>query len=81
MQSWTSPQGEKSIRIGLFVIGTLLKSRAVTQQETDDARYKLASDQQAVRATESQARAQLAKLDGNPNIGKKSGKDCRQRCK
>jgi membrane fusion protein (multidrug efflux system) len=46
----------------------LVKSRAVTQQETDDARYKLASDQQAVRAAESQARAQLAKLDGNPDI-------------
>ena len=46
----------------------LVKSHAVTQQETDDARYKLAADQQAVRASESQARALLAKLDGNPDI-------------
>nr|WP_294529092.1 HlyD family secretion protein [uncultured Rhodopila sp.] len=46
----------------------LVKQRAVTQQETDDAGYKLAADQQAVRASESQARAQLAKLSGNPDI-------------
>ncbi|MDR3534313.1 MAG: HlyD family secretion protein [Rhodopila sp.] len=46
----------------------LVKQHAVTQQETDDARYKLAADQQAVRASESQARAQLAKLSGNPDI-------------
>jgi hypothetical protein len=38
------------------------------EQETDEARYKLAADQQAVRALESQARALLAKLDGNPEI-------------
>jgi membrane fusion protein (multidrug efflux system) len=47
---------------------SLVKQHAVTQQETDDARYKLAADQQAVRASESQARALLAKLDGNPEI-------------
>jgi membrane fusion protein, multidrug efflux system len=46
----------------------LVKQHAVTEQETDDARYKLAADQQAVRASESQARALLAKLDGNPDI-------------
>ncbi len=46
----------------------LVKQRAVTQQETDDARYKLAADQQAAAASESQARALLAKLDGNPDI-------------
>jgi membrane fusion protein (multidrug efflux system) len=45
---------------------SLVKQHAVTQQETDDARYKLAADQQAVRASESQARALLAKLNGNP---------------
>ncbi|HVY16749.1 MAG TPA: HlyD family secretion protein [Rhodopila sp.] len=45
----------------------LVKSHAVTQQETDDARYKLAADQQALSAAEAQARAQLAKLDGNPD--------------
>ncbi len=47
---------------------SLVAERAVTQQQTDDARYKLAADQQAVAASESQARALLAKLDGNPNI-------------
>jgi membrane fusion protein (multidrug efflux system) len=47
---------------------SLVKARAVTQQATDDARYKLAADQQAVRGSESQARALLAKLDGNPDI-------------
>jgi membrane fusion protein (multidrug efflux system) len=47
---------------------SLVKDRAVTQQATDDARFKLAADQQAVRARESQARALLAKLDGNPDI-------------
>src|SRR6201996_1249424 len=47
---------------------SLVKQRAVTQQATDDARFKLAADQQAVRASESQARALLAKLDGNPEI-------------
>jgi membrane fusion protein (multidrug efflux system) len=49
-------------------LAALVKTHAVTQQETDDARFKLASDQQAMRAAESQARAQLAKLDGNPDI-------------
>jgi membrane fusion protein (multidrug efflux system) len=47
---------------------TLVAGHAVTQQETDNARYKLAADQQAVNASESQARALLAKLAGNPNI-------------
>ena len=37
-------------------------------RQTDDARYKLAADQQAVSASESQARALLAKLAGNPDI-------------
>jgi membrane fusion protein (multidrug efflux system) len=46
----------------------LVKQHAVTPQETDDARYKLAADQQAVRASDSQARALLAKLDGKPDI-------------
>ena len=47
---------------------SLVKQHAVTQQETDDARYKLAADQQAVSASQSQARALLAKLSGDPNI-------------
>ncbi len=46
----------------------LMKSHAVTQQETDDARYKLAADQQALGAADSQARAQLAKLAGNADV-------------
>jgi membrane fusion protein, multidrug efflux system len=47
---------------------SLMQAHAVTQQETDDARYKLAVDQQSMRASESQARALLAKLNGNPDI-------------
>ena len=47
---------------------TLVKQRAVTQQEFDDSRYKLAADQQAVDASKSQARGLLAKLSGNPAI-------------
>jgi membrane fusion protein, multidrug efflux system len=47
---------------------SLVKQHAVAQQETDDARFKLAADQQAMRASESQARALLAKLAGNPDI-------------
>jgi membrane fusion protein (multidrug efflux system) len=46
----------------------LVKSHAIAQQQTDDARYKLAGDKQALNASESQARAQLAKLAGNPDI-------------
>ncbi len=49
-------------------LASLVAQHAVTQQETDDARYKLAADQQAASAAESQARAQLAKLAGNPDI-------------
>jgi len=47
---------------------SLVGQHAVTQQETDNARYKLAADQQAVSASESQARALLAKLAGDPEI-------------
>jgi membrane fusion protein, multidrug efflux system len=43
----------------------LVKAHAVTQQETDDARYKLASDQQALQSATMQAKAELAKLGGN----------------
>jgi membrane fusion protein (multidrug efflux system) len=46
----------------------LVKQHAVTQQETDDARYKLAADQQSLGATSQQARAQLARLSGKPEI-------------
>jgi membrane fusion protein (multidrug efflux system) len=47
---------------------SLVKQHAVTQQETDNARYKLAADQQAYDSAVAQARAQLAKLNGNPDI-------------
>jgi membrane fusion protein (multidrug efflux system) len=47
---------------------SLVERHAVTPEKTDDARYKLAADQQAVSASESQAEAQLAMLDGKPNI-------------
>lgn len=46
----------------------LVKSHAVTQQQTDDARYKLAADQQALSSAEASARAKLARLAGNPDI-------------
>ena len=45
-----------------------MRQHAVTQQETDDARYKLAADQQALGASDSQARSQLAKLGDKPDI-------------
>ena len=47
---------------------SLVGEHAVTQQATDDARFKLAADQQALSASQSQARALLAKLNGNPDI-------------
>ena len=46
----------------------LVKQRAVTQQETDNARFKLAADQQALGSAQSQARGLLAKLSNNPDI-------------
>jgi membrane fusion protein (multidrug efflux system) len=49
-------------------LAALVKTHAVTQQETDDARYKLAADQQALGATDQQARGQLARLAGKPEI-------------
>jgi membrane fusion protein, multidrug efflux system len=45
----------------------LVKQHAVTQEETDDARYKLAADQAARAASTMQARAQLARLAGKPD--------------
>jgi membrane fusion protein, multidrug efflux system len=47
---------------------SLVRQHAITQQETDDARYKLAADQQALGASDSQARSQLAKLGDKPDI-------------
>jgi membrane fusion protein, multidrug efflux system len=47
---------------------SLLRLHAVTQQQTDDARYKLAADQQALGASDSQARSQLARLGNKPDI-------------
>ncbi len=47
-------------------LANLMKMRAVTQQQTDDARYKLAGDQQALQAATMQAKSTLAKLGGNP---------------
>jgi membrane fusion protein (multidrug efflux system) len=46
----------------------LVKQHAVTQEETDDARYKLAADQAALGASNMQARAQLARLAGKPDL-------------
>ncbi|MBN8875784.1 MAG: HlyD family secretion protein [Rhodospirillales bacterium] len=46
-------------------LAALVKQHAVTQQQTDDARFKLAADQQALDAARMQAKAELAKLGGN----------------
>ncbi|HVC60891.1 MAG TPA: HlyD family secretion protein [Acetobacteraceae bacterium] len=46
----------------------LAKQHAVTQQETDDARYKLATDQATLGASRMQARGQLARLAGKPGL-------------
>jgi membrane fusion protein (multidrug efflux system) len=47
---------------------TLVKQHAVSQQEADDARYKLAADQAALGASTQQARGQLARLAGKPDL-------------
>jgi membrane fusion protein (multidrug efflux system) len=47
---------------------SLGRLHAVTQQQIDDARYKLAADQQALGASDSQARSQLARLGNKPDI-------------
>ena len=46
----------------------LVKSGAVTRAEYDNARFKLAADQQAVQSLREQAHVQRAKLGGNPDI-------------
>jgi membrane fusion protein (multidrug efflux system) len=46
----------------------LVKQHAVSQQEADDARYKLAADQAALAASTQMARGQLARLAGQPNL-------------
>ena len=46
----------------------LVKSGAVTRAEYDSARFKLASDEQALAALREQAEVQRAKLGGNPDI-------------
>jgi membrane fusion protein, multidrug efflux system len=46
----------------------LVKQHAVSQQEVDDARYKLAADQQAAGASTMQAHGQLARLAGRPDL-------------
>lgn len=45
----------------------LVRTNAVTRQQYDDARFKLASDQQALAASVMQAKALLAKLGGDPS--------------
>jgi membrane fusion protein (multidrug efflux system) len=46
----------------------LVRQHAVTQEETDNARYKLAADEQALDATNMQAHAQLVRLSGKPAL-------------
>ncbi len=47
---------------------TLVKGGAATRAQTDDARYKLAADQQSAEALRVQAQVQLAKLGGNADV-------------
>jgi membrane fusion protein (multidrug efflux system) len=47
---------------------SLVKTGAVTRAEYDNARFKLAADQQQVLALREQAQVQLAKLGGKPDI-------------
>ncbi len=47
---------------------SLVKGGAVTRAEYDNARFKLAADQQAVQSLREQAQVQKAKLGGNPDI-------------
>jgi membrane fusion protein (multidrug efflux system) len=49
-------------------LAALVKQHAVSAQETDNARYKLAADEQAVDAANMQARGQLARLAGKPAL-------------
>jgi membrane fusion protein (multidrug efflux system) len=46
----------------------LVKSGSVTRADYDNARFALAADKQAVEALRVQAKVQLAKLGGDPNI-------------
>jgi len=46
----------------------LVKSGGVTRADYDNARFALAADKQAVEALRVQARVQLARLGGDPNI-------------
>jgi membrane fusion protein (multidrug efflux system) len=46
----------------------LVKAGGVTRAEYDDARFKLASDQQALESLRAQAEAELARLSGKPDI-------------
>ena len=46
----------------------LIRSGGVTRAEYDDARYKLAADQQATESLQVQAQVQLAKLGGNADV-------------
>jgi membrane fusion protein, multidrug efflux system len=46
----------------------LVKSGGITRSDYDNARFKLAADQQSVLALKTTADVQLAKLSGNPDI-------------
>jgi membrane fusion protein (multidrug efflux system) len=46
----------------------LVKGGGVTRAEYDDARFKLAADQQAVDSLKTNAEMQLARLDGDPDV-------------
>jgi membrane fusion protein (multidrug efflux system) len=46
----------------------LVKSGGVTRADYDNARFEMAADKQAVEALRVQAKVQLAKLGGNPDV-------------
>lgn len=49
-------------------LARLVQGGGVTRSEYDDARFRLAADQQAVESLRLQAEVQLAKLGGNANV-------------
>jgi len=46
----------------------LVKTRAVPQQQYDDARYKLQADEAQLGSAQAQVKSALARLDGNPDL-------------
>jgi len=56
-------------------LANLVKGGGVTRQEYDDARFKLAAEQQQQQALEVQAQVQLARLANNPDLAPQDAPD------